>query len=150
MLLLRHGDQDPPQPDPPPLEGEWIKNQSVGDGGLGDAHTDEIAATQLRGSADDIDIASITQEWVLKRLVKEATDFGARTRQSSRVGALKLIGETFAMFAKVVQNEPPVDAALRGMPPWQRRQRILELAMRMAEDPNFASSVAKAAIKDAE
>ena len=89
----------------------------------------------------------MTQAWVLQRLHKEATDFGARTRQSSRVKALELIGKHLAMFTEVVEHRDPVREALKGLTPLERKERILELALRMANDPTFKASVVKEAAK---
>lgn len=133
---------------PPPsgaAEGEFIAAGSMGLGGLADPHTDESAADPLRGKADAVNVEEMTQEWVLARLYKEATDFGARTRQSSRVKALELIGKHLAMFTEVVEHKDPVREALRDLDPWERKKRILELAARMAEDPAFKSKVAEKA-----
>lgn len=126
-------------------EGEYIAAGSMGMGGLADPHTDESAADPLRGKADAVNVEEMTTEWVLARLYKEATDFGARTRQSSRVKALELIGKHLAMFTEVVEHKDPVREALKDLEPWERRKRILELASRMAEDPAFNSKVAEKA-----
>lgn len=126
-------------------EGEFIAAGSMGLGGLADPHTDESAANEMRGKADAVDVDVMTREWVLARLYKEATDFGARTRQSSRVKALELIGKNLAMFTEVVEHKDPVREALKDLEPWERRKRILELAARMAEDPNFTAKVAEKA-----
>lgn len=126
-------------------EGEFIAAGSMGLGGLADPHTDESAADPLRGKADAVNVEEMTTEWVLARLYKEATDFGARTRQSSRVKALELIGKHLAMFTEVVEHKDPVREALKDLEPWERRKRILELASRMAEDPAFNSKVAEKA-----
>lgn len=128
-------------------DGEFIGAGSMGLGGLSDPHTDESPANELRGKADAVNVEQITKEWVLARLLKEATDFGSRTRQSSRVKALELLGKSLSMFTEVVEHKDPVLDALRQMEPWERRQRILELASRMAQDPAFASTVAKEAAK---
>ena len=69
-----------------------------GYGDVKDPHTSGIAADMLRGRVDEVNLAEIDAEWVLRRLVKEATDFGTRTRQSSRVKALELIGTYHGMW----------------------------------------------------
>lgn len=122
--------------------GEYIQVGSQGLGGLSDEHSDERAAFEQRGRPDAVDVEAMTQAWVLQRLHKEATDFGARTRQSSRVKALELIGKHLAMFTEVVEHRDPVREALKGLTPLERKERILELALRMANDPNFAAKVA--------
>lgn len=126
-------------------EGEFIAAGSMGLGGLADPHTDESAADPLRGKADAVDVDEMTREWVLARLYKEATDFGARTRQSSRVKALELIGKHLAMFTEVVEHKDPVREAMKDLDPWERKKRILELASRMIEDPAFTAKVSEKA-----
>lgn len=124
--------------------GEYIAAGQMGSGGVNDPHSDEADADVLRGKPEAVDISAIDPNWVLQRLVKEANDFGARTRQSARIKALELIGQHFAMFTRVVKNEDPLDGAFDNMPPWERRKKILELASKMASDPNFAHSVSEA------
>lgn len=136
-----------PPPDDTAREGEFIGAGSMGLGGLADAHTDESAANELRGKADKVDVEQITREWVLARLVKEATDFGVRTRQSSRVKALELLGKNLAMFTEVVEHKDPVREAMKNLTPLERRERIIALASKMASDPAFASKVAEEASK---
>lgn len=123
-------------------EGEYIRYAAPTLGDLDSPHSDEDAPEQLRGKASEVDVSEITKEWVLQRLVKEANDFGSRTRQSSRVKALQLIGESLSMFVEVVEHRDPVREALKGMDPIERKQRILELASQLANDPNLASKVA--------
>lgn len=136
-----------PPPDDEAKSGEYIAAGSQGLGGLSDEHSDERAAFEQRGRPDAVDVEAMTQAWVLQRLHKEATDFGARTRQSSRVKALELIGKHLAMFTEVVEHRDPVRDALKGLTPLERKERILELALRMANDPTFKASVAKEAAK---
>lgn len=131
----------------PAKDGEYIKYRQQGWGDLSSDHTDEGAPEDMRGKADAVDVEAINEAWVLKRLVKEATDFGTRTRQSSRVKALELIGKNLAMFTEVVEHRDPVREAMKGMTPLERKERIIELALRMASDPalkdKFAAFVAK-------
>lgn len=126
-------------------DGEYIGAGSMGLGGLSDPHTDESPANELRGKADAVNVEQITKEWVLARLLKEATDFGSRTRQSSRVKALELLGKSLSMFTEVVEHKDPVREALKDLEPWERRKRILELASRMIEDPAFTAKVSEKA-----
>lgn len=128
-------------------EGEYVRVDSIGLGDLNSPHTDGRAPEELRGKADKLDIDNVTPEWVLRRLVAEANDFGTRTRQSSRVKALELLGKHFAMFTEVVVQKDPVREALANLDPFERRQRIAEFALRIANDPNYANVVATAAAK---
>lgn len=123
-------------------EGEYIRYAAPTLGDLDSPHSDEDAPEALRGKASEVDVEAIDEAWVLRRLVKEATDFGSRTRQSSRVKALELIGKSMAMFAEVVEQRDPVREALKNLDPIERKTRILELAARYAADPNLASKVA--------
>lgn len=134
-------------PDPEPLDGKVHNEGELGAGDLNSPHSDEYAAKDLRGDADAVNLDGVDERWVLKRLVKEATDFGARTRQSSRVVALKLIGEHFAMFTKVIENRDPVREALKDLTPWERKERIIALAAKLAVDPKFKESVVSTIVK---
>lgn len=125
------------------VEGEFIAAHSRGLGDLSSEHTDDHAAEELRGKPSAIDTAAIDQTWVLQRLVAEANDFGTRTRQSSRVKALELLGKHLAMFTEVVEVKDPVREALAELDPWERRKRIIELAGKLATDPAFAQKVAE-------
>lgn len=141
---------DQPLALPPPedaREGEYIRAGSIGLGTLETEHSDERAAVEQRGDPATVNVEEMTTAWVLQRLHKEATDFGARTRQSSRVKALELIGKHLAMFTEVVEHRDPVREALKDLSPWERKKRILELASRMASDPAFAASVQAEAAK---
>lgn len=135
------------QPSDEAKSGEYIQAGAQGLGGLSDEHSDERAAFELRGRPDAVNVEAMTQQWVLQRLHKEATDFGARTRQSSRVKALELIGKHLAMFTEVVEHRDPVRDALKDLDPWERRKRILDLAAKMASDPAFTSKVAEKVAK---
>lgn len=132
-----------PPPDDAAVSGEYIPYTPKGIGTIGDAHTDDGAADDLRGDPKQVIVEDMTPAWVLQRLHKEATDMGARTRQSSRVKALELIGKHLAMFTEVVEHRDPVREALKDLDPWERRKRILELAARMAADPSFKDAVAQ-------
>lgn len=123
-------------------EGEYIRYAAPTLGDLDSPHSDENAPEELRGKASEVDVAAIDEAWVLQRLVKEANDFGSRTRQSSRVKALELIGKSLAMFTEVIETRDPVKEALRNLDPIERRARMLELALKLASDPNLASKVA--------
>ena len=136
-----------PAPDGDSVSGEYIPAGSQGLGAITDPHTDESAADDLRGKPETVDTEAITKEWVLQRLLKEATDFGTRTRQSSRVKALELLGKHLAMFTEVVETKDPVRDALKDLDPWERKKRILDMAARMAADPSFTAKVAEKVAK---
>ena len=136
-----------PAPDDEAKSGEYIAAGSQGLGDLSSEHTDERAAFEQRGRPDAVDVEAIDTRWVLQRLHKEATDFGARTRQSSRVKALELLGKHLAMFTEVVEMKDPVRDALKDLDPWERKKRILDLAAKMASDPAFTSKVAEKVAK---
>lgn len=133
-----------PVDDDKPREGQWIPSGGFASGTLDDPHSGERAAQDLRGDPANVSVASVTQEWVLQRLVREATDFGTRSRQTARVASLKLIGDHLAMFAGQIEQQDPVREALKNLDPWERKARILELASRLVSDPEFAAKVAKA------
>lgn len=128
-----------------PVDAVFVDVTAVPACDLESPHTDEGPAATFRGDASAVDVEVITPQWVLQRLHKEATDFGTRTRQSSRVKALELLGKHLAMFTEVVEVKDPVREALKDLDPWERKKRILEIASRMIEDPGFTASVAKAA-----
>lgn len=115
---------------PPPASeaksGEHIPKEDF-EGSLQDEHTTEKPAAELRGKADDVNLSEISVDWVLKRLVKEANDYGTRTRQTGRLKALELIGEHLGMWGEV-DGENEHDQARRkvkDMPPAERRARLL-------------------------
>lgn len=126
-------------------DGEYIQAGQFGFGDLASDHTDEHAPDDMRGKADAVDVTAVTPAWVIQRLYKEATDFGTRTRQSSRVKALELLGKNLSMFTEVVEHRDPVREALKDLDPWERKQRILELSQQLINDPDFAAKVAAAA-----
>ena len=108
-------------------EGEYVP-AGEGYGSTADDHTSEIAANKLRGKPKDVDLSTIDADWVMRRLVKEATDFGTRTRQSSRVKALELIGSTLGLFDKTDEEDDPIKRRAMEMTPAERRERIQQLA----------------------
>ena len=109
-------------------EGEYIK-AGEGYGSVEDPHTSEQAAHELRGRPQDVDLRAIDREWVMRRLVKEATDFGARTRQSARLKAVELIGLELGMFKPdEAADVDPDGKRVREMTSAERRARIAELA----------------------
>lgn len=114
-------------------EGEYVP-AGQGFGSVNDEHTSEIAADELRGKPKDVDLREIDADWVMRRLVKEATDFGARTRQSSRVKALELIGSALGVFDKPEEDLDPDKRRALTMTPAERRARIAELARSLKVD----------------
>lgn len=109
-------------------EGEYVP-AGEGYGSLADEHTSEQAAAELRGRPKDVDLSEVDREWVMRRLVKEATDFGTRTRQSSRLKAVELIGLELGMFKpdEASGADPDRERAL-AMTAAERRARIAQLA----------------------
>lgn len=71
---------------------------------LGLPHAPEDAATKTSGavpwSADDL-----TADWVVERLMREATDYGSRTRQTSRVAALRTLAEVLGVVEEGLPNK---------------------------------------------
>ena len=124
---------------PPPTDevkaGEYIP---FGEGAstIEDEHTTGIAGEIARGARnDDLNLSEITTDWVLKRLVREATDFGTRTRQTGRIKALELIGEHLGMWGEIPEGENERDLKrIRELPRAERLARIKELAAKMGGD----------------
>lgn len=114
--------------------GDYIKAGSMGLGDLDDAHTDGRAPDELRGRLDGIDTADITVDWVLRRLVAEANDFGTRTRQSGRLKALEMIGNHLSMFDRKDGDDGEGDDDISKMMTREERitraQVLLEKAQR--------------------
>lgn len=71
--------------------GEITPYNRQGPGTLEDEHAPEREA--LRTFGDLPDPKGLSREWIVARLMKEATDHGTRTRQSARVTALKILAE---------------------------------------------------------
>jgi hypothetical protein len=104
-------------------DGEYL--EAKGPGTLQDAHAPEMHALELLGK--DPESSELTPEWVIKRLMRESTDYGTRSRQTARVAALGLLGKALGMFEGVPPEDPqdtPLGRAL-AMPPEERKQKLL-------------------------
>lgn len=119
----------------PPPAGEQAKDGEhipfgEGPNDIDEPHTTGLAYDVARGArVRDINLSEVNEEWVLRRLVAEATDFGTRTRQSSRLKALELIGTHFGMFGadKGEGEDVPEMQKIRNLPRAQRLERIAQL-----------------------
>lgn len=111
------------------LEGEFIPGG--GAGSVQDAHAPEAAVEPLLGKPPSS--TALDPEWIIGRLMREATDFGARSRQTARVSALKVLAEASGMLDKKEPGEEKsmVQRALEELPPEERqaliRQKLLKL-----------------------
>lgn len=112
-------------------EGEYL--QAKGPGQLDDAHAPETSATALLGR--DPEMEELTPEWVITRLMREASDYGKRSRQTARVGALGMLAKMQGLMDEGglgSQKETPLQRAL-AMPKAEReamiRKRLRELGM---------------------
>lgn len=105
-----------------PLEGEWLGR--TGHGTHEDAHAPEEAIRPLHNPGWRAD--QLTPEWVIERLMREATDHGSRTRQSSRVAALKVLAEVQGLLDKREEGETKslVQRAMEELSPEERRELI--------------------------
>lgn len=142
-MSAKEGELLPRDPNAPPqgdAKGGEFLPAGEGHGTIDDPHTTGIAAELAgRGRVKDVNLQDIDAAWVLARLVKEATDFGTRTRQSSRVKALELIGKSLGMFEFEPGDDPETEAQkrIRALTPDARRERILKL---MQQVPGFTGS----------
>jgi hypothetical protein len=116
-----------PREGDPPKEGEYIA--APGLGSLDDAHAPEREAGVLLGR--DPKLEELTPEWIITRLMREATDYGTRSRQTARVSSLStlaritgLLGEEDGL-AKHQDQRTPLQRAI-DMPAEDRRQMIVE------------------------
>lgn len=112
-------------------QGEYL--QAKGPGNLDDAHAPETSATALLGK--DPEMEELTPEWVITRLMREASDYGKRSRQTARVGALGMLAKMQGLMDEGglgSQKETPLQRAL-AMPKAERdamiRKRLRELGM---------------------
>lgn len=71
---------------------------------LGMPHAPESAALKTTGEKD-WKIEDLTAEWVVKRLMRESTDYGSRTRQTSRVAALRTLAEILGVVDEGMPNK---------------------------------------------
>lgn len=121
----------PPSPSTAEMESAGHDAAALGD--LSAPHAPEREQTRLLGG--DPDPATLDAQWVLRRLMREATDVGTRTRQTSRVGALKLLGEYLGLWTGEAGQTKPGDP-IEALTPEERRARIAELVKR-AEKAGF-------------
>lgn len=112
-------------------EGEYLK--AKGPGNLEDPHAPEESATALLGK--DPEPEELTPEWVIVRLMREASDYGKRSRQTARVGALGMLAKMQGLMDEGGlgnSKETPLQRAL-AMPKAERdaliRKRLRELGM---------------------
>lgn len=117
-------------------EERAIGGEFLGKAGVGtpeDAHAPEESIVPLhdpRWKAEQL-----TPDWVIERLMREATDHGKRTRQSSRVAALKTLAEVQGMMDKRDPGEEKsmVQRAMEELPPEERRALIRKKLSQMPE-----------------
>jgi hypothetical protein len=121
--FLLEGEVMPPGPDPGrPAEGEFLKAQ--GPGTLQDPHSPESNAVELLGRDADPDV--LDARWVVTRLMREATDYGTRSRQTARVAALGMLAKATGLLDEGgldAGKETPLQRALE-MPAEERRAMI--------------------------
>lgn len=113
----REGEVLPPEVDVSPLD---------------QPHSNEEPARKLHGGDPNPD--DLTPEWITKRLMREATDHGTRTRQSSRVDALKTLAKIAGMLEDKGEDEKPTAVKLAELPPEQRRAIMAERIAQLARD----------------
>jgi len=83
----------------------------------------------------------LSPEWVVGRLMREATDFGTRSRQTARVSALKTLADVLGMTDKREPGEEKsaVQRALEELPPEERRdlirQKLAKLGYEVKREP---------------
>jgi len=113
------------------LSGEFLGN--VGGGTHEHAHAPEDAIKPLHNPQWKPE--DLTPEWVITRLMREATDHGSRTRQTSRVSALKTLAEIQGMLDKKEPGDDKslVQRALEELPPEERRELIRAKLKQMPE-----------------
>lgn len=122
--FLLEGEVMPPGPNPgKPTEGEFLK--AAGPGTLQDPHSPESNAVELLGRDADPDV--LDARWVVTRLMREATDYGTRSRQTARVAALGMLAKATGLLDEGgldKDKETPLQRAL-DMPAEERRQMIV-------------------------
>lgn len=119
-----------------PRGEEPVTGEFLGKGGVGtpdDHHAPEESIKSLHDPRWKPE--ELTPEWVIVRLMREATDHGARTRQTSRVAALKVLAEIQGLTDKKEPGDQKslVQRAMEELPPEERRElirrRLKELGM---------------------
>lgn len=120
-----------------PLEGEFLPGNGFGQ--ITDHHAPEKAVEPLLGKPTLAD--QLSPEWVIGRLMREATDFGTRSRQTARVSALKTLADVLGMTEKKEPGEEKsaVQRALEELPPEERRdlirQKLEKLGYQVKREP---------------
>jgi len=116
-----------PREDERAAAGEYLPGGGAGT--LGDAHAPEREAVVLLGK--DPQLEELDPEWIITRLMREATDYGTRSRQTARVASLTtlakitgLLGEEDGL-AKHKDTRTPLQRAI-DMPAEERRQMIVD------------------------
>ena len=128
MKTIGHDGKDP-------LEGEYIAAGAIGDGDLESPHAHEDTVKPYYGKLPEP--AELTREWVVARLMREATDYGTRTRQTGRVAALKLLGDAVNLFGTNEEQNGGKDSIREqfdAMPPEERRRRAKILFVKLGLD----------------
>lgn len=113
-------------------EGDYL--EAGGPGLLDDAHAPEARAQELLGKDPQLD--ELSAEWVITRLMREATDYGKRSRQTARVAALGMLAKATGLLGE--ENNPlrqPEDAVQKAleMTPEERRRLIAERVRQLVE-----------------
>lgn len=123
---------DRPKPPPRAIEGQFIP--SSGSGQIGDAHAPESAIASLhepRWKAEEL-----TPEWVIRRLMREATDHGTRSRQTGRIAALGMLAKIQGMLddKPADDTKTAVQRALEELTPEQRAALIAQRLRQLGYD----------------
>lgn len=141
---------EPAGPTPEEVEAERRRAQAeamaqavAAEERLAFAHAPEDVAGYQRVRPEDIDPEKIDLDWIKRRLAAEAMDFGARTRQSARVSALKTLGELIA-----ATKEPGRDNPFDKMDPFERRELLKRRAMELLAKGRGAGQGAPQQTKD--
>lgn len=109
--------------------GEYIP--AGGPGGLEDHHAHESNAVTLIGQ--DPAIEELTPDWTVTRLMREATDYGKRSRQTARVSALTTLAKMQGLLDDGALDDirkAPLQRAL-DMPHEERMELIIRKAKEM-------------------
>ncbi len=94
-------------------------------------HAPEGPANRLIGRLPDV--ADLNPEWIIKRLMVEATDRGTRTRQSSRVKALETLAKITRLIDDGVPKEPDAEERAKALDPETRRKVIAAKIKQLVE-----------------
>lgn len=108
---------------------EVLPPQMAGD--INSPHAPEDAAHPYLGRLPRVD--ELTPDWIIQRLMVEATDRGTRTRQSSRVKALEALAKITGLIDEGVPKEPDAEERAKQLDPMVRRQLIAAKVKEMIE-----------------